>query len=342
MTLKVAAVQFFATPFAPERNLQTAERLVREAAGNGAQIVGLPELFNIGYVYTPRLRSVAEAEDGPTTQWLKRLSDELQVAVGGVILQTSEVAQTAKTSAVFVLVEPSDKIHRHRKQHLFLWEHCFIEGSRDGRVVETRFGRLGLVIGWEAAYQSTWEALRGKVDLVLVSSAVPRWHRAVLNFPEAKKVYTADLVPDVLAARAEIDDWFLGGLGRAAAFVGCPVMSSGMSGRFVSALPLARLSFGLMSVGRAKYAGWAHAAGRATVRATFYGNSTVFGSGGKVEASVTGEAGWAMAEISGTIPKGDGKAVAPDSHEVAADKYWFAKVPKHLDRLEKLIKLFSK
>ena len=43
---RLAAIQLFATPFTLERNLQTAERLIRAAAAQGAQVVVLPEPFN--------------------------------------------------------------------------------------------------------------------------------------------------------------------------------------------------------------------------------------------------------------------------------------------------------
>ena len=352
MTLPVAVVQFFATPVALERNLQTAERLVRAAAASGAQVIVLPELFNIGYVYTPHLSQVAEAEDGPTTQWLTRLSDELQILIGGALLlrvKTSEVFKTSEVYDTFVLVEPGGKSHRYRKQHPFVWEHCFVESGQEPGIVETGLGRIGLLIGWDAAFRSAWAALRGRVDLVLISSAPPRWHRAVLNFPAAKKVYVADLVPEVLASRDEIDDWFLGGLGQGAAWVESPVVSAMMAGRFVSALPLARLSFRMLTAGRPKYHAWAHEANQATLRATFYGSSAVFESSGRVVARVAAEEGWAMAKVSGAVvpnpqdaQRGDDLTAAPDSGAATQPKYWFPGVPSQLDRLETLIKFFSR
>src|SRR5215510_9883877 len=79
MTLRASALQFSSTPFALSRNLESAERLIREAAAQGAQIVVLPELFNTGYVYTPRLFAAAETEDGATLRRLTSLSAELKV-----------------------------------------------------------------------------------------------------------------------------------------------------------------------------------------------------------------------------------------------------------------------
>lgn len=44
----VAAIQMRCVPD-PAENLRTAERLVRQAAGQGAQVVLLPELFEREY-----------------------------------------------------------------------------------------------------------------------------------------------------------------------------------------------------------------------------------------------------------------------------------------------------
>ena len=42
--MRAAAIQFFATPFDLNRNLQTAERLIYQATLQGAQVAVLPEL----------------------------------------------------------------------------------------------------------------------------------------------------------------------------------------------------------------------------------------------------------------------------------------------------------
>ena len=56
-----------------ERNRAAAERLVRAAAGDGARLVVLPEMFNV--LGDPAvLRGGAEPLDGPTLRWGRDLA----------------------------------------------------------------------------------------------------------------------------------------------------------------------------------------------------------------------------------------------------------------------------
>ena len=64
----------------PNENLAKAEWRVREAAGRGAQVVCLQELFRSKYFCReedPELFALAEPVPGPTTERLGRLAREL-------------------------------------------------------------------------------------------------------------------------------------------------------------------------------------------------------------------------------------------------------------------------
>src|ERR1700730_10967665 len=65
-------------------NLVRAERLVREAAGRGAQIICLKELFNAPYFCKSQQVErfdLAETIPGPTTDAMTRLARELAVVL---------------------------------------------------------------------------------------------------------------------------------------------------------------------------------------------------------------------------------------------------------------------
>ena len=68
----------------PAANLARATRLIREAAGKGAQIICLKELFNAPYFCKAQLADrfdLAEPIPGPTTDALQKLARELEVVL---------------------------------------------------------------------------------------------------------------------------------------------------------------------------------------------------------------------------------------------------------------------
>ncbi|MDQ4041235.1 MAG: carbon-nitrogen hydrolase family protein [Actinomycetota bacterium] len=86
MTLRAAAIQINSTDDA-ERNRDTAERLVREAAERGARLAVLPEKWN-RLCEPERMAAAAEPLDGPSTEWARGLARELGIdLVAGSIVE---------------------------------------------------------------------------------------------------------------------------------------------------------------------------------------------------------------------------------------------------------------
>src|SRR3954451_592375 len=100
------------------RNLEVAERLVREAAADGAELVVLPEKWNV-LGDADVLREGAEPLSGPTiaaaSSWARDLGIHL---VAGSIAERVEGAE--KLSNTSVLIGPDGELHaRYRKIHMF-------------------------------------------------------------------------------------------------------------------------------------------------------------------------------------------------------------------------------
>src|SRR3954452_24891365 len=99
--VRAAAVQLNSTED-NERNLSTADRLTRAAAGDGADLIVLPEKFNV--IGTPdHYREGAETLDGPTIAWARETAAELDVEiVAGSIVERREGRDKLSNTSVHV------------------------------------------------------------------------------------------------------------------------------------------------------------------------------------------------------------------------------------------------
>jgi predicted amidohydrolase len=115
--MRGAAVQLNSTDD-KQRNLATADRLTREAAGEGAELVVLPEKFNVLGTHDDYIAG-AETLDGPTIGWARELARELGIdLVAGSIVERREGRE--KLSNTSVHVGPDGELKAvYRKIHMF-------------------------------------------------------------------------------------------------------------------------------------------------------------------------------------------------------------------------------
>jgi predicted amidohydrolase len=100
------------------RNLEIAERLIRRAGADGAELVVLPEKFNL--LGAPeQLVAGAEPLDGPTLTWAGELAAELAIwLVAGSIVE--KVSGDDKLRNTSVLFSPDGEARAvYRKIHMF-------------------------------------------------------------------------------------------------------------------------------------------------------------------------------------------------------------------------------
>src|SRR4051794_14275634 len=115
--MRGAAVQLNSTDD-KQRNLATADRLTRQAAAEGAELVVLPEKFNVLGTHDDYVAG-AEALDGPTIGWAREAARELGIdLVAGSIVERREGRD--KLSNTSVHVGPDGDIRGvYRKIHMF-------------------------------------------------------------------------------------------------------------------------------------------------------------------------------------------------------------------------------
>ena len=150
----VAAVQM-AMVDDVDANVATAERLVRTAAAEGAQVVLLPELFEGPYFCIDQLPehfARARALDGhPTIERFRTLAAELDVVLP---LSVYERAGQAMFNTVVVVDAGGGVLGRYRKSHIpdgpgYTEKYYFNPGDTGFRVWATRHATIGVGICWD-------------------------------------------------------------------------------------------------------------------------------------------------------------------------------------------------
>ena len=220
--MRVAAVQLEVALADVERNLAESERLVREAARGGAELVALPEFFTTGAAFVPELRDAALAPDGPATELLVTLGREEGIWVGGSFLCRDPDGEVRNA---FVLAGPDGELRgRHDKDLPTMWENAFYVGGSDDGVIDAGPFTAGAAVCWEFMRSATARRLAGRVDVVVGGSnwwSIPAWPpRAVTTRLERSNARTARTAPAVF--------------GR---LVGAPVVHAAICGEFSCRMP---------------------------------------------------------------------------------------------------------
>jgi len=160
----LAAAQFACT-WELEENLATAERLVREAAARGAQIVLLQELFETPYFCitqdTRRFALARPLQGHPTVARFSRLAAEL-----GVVIPVSffERGGQAFFNSVAVVDADGSVLGVYRKSHVpdsggYQEKYYFTPGDTGFKVWDTRHGRIGVGICWDQWFPEAARAM---------------------------------------------------------------------------------------------------------------------------------------------------------------------------------------
>ena len=154
MRLTTAAIQM-AMGDDVDANVATAERLVRDAAAQGARLILLPELFEGPYFckdMKPEHFDRAHEVDGhPTVDKLAALAAELRVVLP---LSIYERANRATYNSVVIVDADGSVLGTYRKSHIpdgpgYTEKYYFNPGDTGFKVWETQVGAVGVGICWD-------------------------------------------------------------------------------------------------------------------------------------------------------------------------------------------------
>lgn len=192
----VAAVQMYCNR-SREENVAAADRLVREAAAKGAQIVLLPELFETWYFCQERnydsYRLAATMEENPAVCHFRRVAAELKLVLP---ISFFEREGNVTYNSIAVIDADGSALGVYRKTHIpddhfYQEKFYFTPGNTGFRVWDTAYGRIGVGICWDQWFPETARcmALMG-AQLLLYPTAIgsepiiecdsmPHWRRCM-------------------------------------------------------------------------------------------------------------------------------------------------------------------
>lgn len=217
-SLTVAAVQMAMVDGDVARNVATAERLVREAAGRGARLILIPELFEDRYFCEDqRAEHLAKARPlsgHPTVERFAAVARELNVVLP---ISFYERAGNELFNSCAIVDADGSVLGVYRKSHIpdgpgYSEKYYFRPGDTGFRVWDTAVGRVGVGICWDQWFPEVARALAlAGAEVILYPTAIgseptePTWDSA----PHWQRVMQghagANLVPVVAANRVGVE-----------------------------------------------------------------------------------------------------------------------------------------
>ncbi len=178
---KLALIQMRCSP-EPEENRARAVEKIREAAGQGAHIVCLPELFTSQYFCQEenhKYFELAETIPGPSSEVLGKLAAELGVVIVASLFERRAAGLYHNTA--IIIDADGTLMGRYRKMHipddpLYYEKFYFTPGDLGFKSWDTKKGKLGVCVCWDQWFPEAARltALSG-AELLFYPTAIG-WH----------------------------------------------------------------------------------------------------------------------------------------------------------------------
>lgn len=167
----------------PDKNLQHTVQLIRKAAGNGANVICLQELFHTTYfcatVNQEHFR-LAQNIPGPLTDTLCELAKELSVVLLAPVFE--KAAPGLYYNSMAVIDADGSLMGTYRKMHIpedpgFHEKYYFAPGDLGYKVFDTRYCKIGTLICWDQWFPEAARltALKG-AELLVYPTAIGTLH----------------------------------------------------------------------------------------------------------------------------------------------------------------------
>ncbi len=168
----------------PAMNFSKALLKIRQAAGHGAQIVCLQELFRSQYFCQSEdyaCFNLAEPVPGPSTEALSELARQLKVVLVASLFEHRAAGLYHNTA---VVIDADGKLlGLYRKMHipddpLYFEKFYFTPGDLGYKVFETAYGKIGVLVCWDQWYPEAARLTAMQGARILFYPTAIGWHPA--------------------------------------------------------------------------------------------------------------------------------------------------------------------
>lgn len=167
---RAALVQFDIRPSQVHLNESTAAELIAKSAELGADVVVLPELWNVGYDLERLPQLAQNIPNGSSTQMLCNLAKQYGIYIFGGTIAEQKGDKFYNTA--LVINDMGEIICKYRKLHLFpkgLREQDYFTPGDEWGLVETPWGLFGVAVCYDLRFPATIQnlTLRGANTIIV-------------------------------------------------------------------------------------------------------------------------------------------------------------------------------
>ena len=194
--ITIAAIQMQCST-SVEENINKADKMVRDAASKGANIILLPELFERQYFCQERRYEYYDfaksVEENDAVNHFKKLAKELSVVIP---VSFYEKDKNVLYNSVAVIDADGTVLGVYRKTHIpddhfYQEKFYFTPGNTGFKVWKTKYGTIGVGICWDQWFPETARAMAVKgAELLFYPTAIgsepiiecdsmPHWRRCM-------------------------------------------------------------------------------------------------------------------------------------------------------------------
>jgi predicted amidohydrolase len=195
-----------------EENLDQAAAFVRRAAGDGAALVCLPEMFNCPYENSWFVR-FAENQDGPSFERLARMARENGVYLIGGSVPEREAGDKEKIYNTSYCFDPAGQLlAKHRKAFLFdidvkeagfsFKESDTLKAGEGMSLFDSPWGKIGVAICFDIRFPELFRAMAGAGAVLIavpgafsMATGPDHWSLSLRMRAVDNQVFTAGIAP---------------------------------------------------------------------------------------------------------------------------------------------------